>query len=149
MPKIRTSRTRKPPSGFEDLEPQLKEFEDELKEIQLTKLKKSVNKNEPLWEIFKIYHKRSRYIYDLYYNRQIISRELYLWLLKEKFADLHLIAKWKKKGYENLCCLRCIMSNDNNNGFTCICRVPKANLTDDKNSTKCVNCGCRGCASSD
>ena len=27
---------------------------------------------------------------------------------QEKIADPNLIAKWKKQGYENLCCLRCI-----------------------------------------
>ena len=27
---------------------------------------------------------------------------------QEKIADANLIAKWKKQGYENLCCLRCI-----------------------------------------
>ena len=29
----------------------------------------------------------SRYIYDLYYKRDAISKELYNWLLKEGYAD--------------------------------------------------------------
>lgn len=33
---------------------------------------------------------RIRYIYDLYYKREAISKELYNWLLKEEYAD----AKW-------------------------------------------------------
>ena len=37
--------------------------------------------------IMRIAHARSRYIYDLYYKREAISRELYDWLLKEKYAD--------------------------------------------------------------
>jgi bud site selection protein 31 len=37
--------------------------------------------------IMRISHARSRYIYDLYYKREAISRELYDWLLKEKYAD--------------------------------------------------------------
>lgn len=37
--------------------------------------------------IMQISHARSRYIYDLYYKREAISRELYDWLVKEKYAD--------------------------------------------------------------
>lgn len=29
----------------------------------------------------------NRYIYDLYYKREAISRELYDWLLREEYAD--------------------------------------------------------------
>jgi len=105
-------------------------------------------KTEAVWPIMKITHQRSRYIYDLYYNREAISRELYDWLLEEKYADANLIAKWKKQGYEKLCCVRCVQSRDMNYGSACICRVPKAVL---KGGTivECVHCGCRGCASSD
>ena len=86
-------------------------------------------KSESLWPIMRISHARSRYIYELYYKREAISKELYDWLLKEKYADakqVHLycilgsyfdyshmcslIAKWKKTGYEKLCCLRCIQT---------------------------------------
>lgn len=35
----------------------------------------------------RLSHARSRYIYDLYYKRELITRELYDWLLKEKYAD--------------------------------------------------------------
>ena len=35
----------------------------------------------------RITHARSRYIYDLYYKRELISRELYDWLLKQNYAD--------------------------------------------------------------
>lgn len=52
-----------------------------------------------------------------------------------------LIAKWKRQGYEKLCCVRCIQSRDMNNvGSTCICRVPKSAL---KPGTvvECPHCG--------
>merc|ERR1719429_434151 len=65
-------------------------------------------KVEALWPIFKIHHQKSRYLFDLFYRRKAISRELYDYCIKEKIADANLIAKWKKQGYENLCCLRCI-----------------------------------------
>lgn len=54
--------------------------------------------------------------------------ELYEYCLENKLADATLIAKWKKQGYENLCCLRCIQSRDTNFGTNCICRVPKSKL---------------------
>lgn len=37
--------------------------------------------------IMRLSHARSRYIYDLYYKRELISRELYDWLLKQGYAD--------------------------------------------------------------
>lgn len=45
----------------------------------------------------------SRYIYDLYYEKEAISKQLYDWLLKNGYADSNLIAKWKKQGYEKVC----------------------------------------------
>jgi bud site selection protein 31 len=44
----------------------------------------------------------SRYIYDLYYEKEAISKKLYEWLLKNNYADATLIAKWKKQGYEKV-----------------------------------------------
>jgi len=44
-------------------------------------------KTESLWPIMRISHTRSRYIYELYYKRDAISKELYDWLLKESYAD--------------------------------------------------------------
>lgn len=43
--------------------------------------------SEALWPIMRISHTRSRYIYDLYYKREAISKELYDWLLKQGYAD--------------------------------------------------------------
>lgn len=44
----------------------------------------------------------SRYIYELYYEKEAISKPLYDWLLKNNYADANLIAKWKKQGYEKV-----------------------------------------------
>ena len=44
-------------------------------------------KAESLWPIMRISHARSRYIYELYYKREAISKELYEWLLKQGYAD--------------------------------------------------------------
>lgn len=44
----------------------------------------------------------SRYVYDMYYEKEAISKQLYEWLLKNGYADANLIAKWKKQGYEKV-----------------------------------------------
>jgi bud site selection protein 31 len=54
------------------------------------------------WPIFQITHQRSRYIYDLYYEKEAITKQLYDYLLKNGYADAMLIAKWKKQGYEKV-----------------------------------------------
>jgi bud site selection protein 31 len=78
---------------------------------------------EASWPIFRVHHQRSRYVYEMYRKHEI-SRELYEWCCREGYADANLIAKWKKQGYERLCCLRCIQTKEHNYGTTCICRVP-------------------------
>ena len=62
-------------------------------------------KPEMIWPIMKLHHQQSKYIFNMFYKKKEISRELYEFCLREKFADANLIAKWKKKGFEKLCCL--------------------------------------------
>ena len=59
-------------------------------------------------------------------------------LIDINIADAALIAKWKKSGYENLCCLRCVQPRDTNFGTTCICRVPKSKLETNKITDVCT-----------
>lgn len=127
MPPIRTSRNRKPPpAGFDDLEDTLLEFSNKMKDAENAS-HEGKKKYEVLWPIFQISHQRmscsspprdiekygltdfrpsyltgSRYIYELYYEKEAISKELYDFLLKNKYADANLIAKWKKQGYEKV-----------------------------------------------
>lgn len=84
----------------------------------------------------------------MFYKKEAISRELYEWCLDQGYADAGLIAKWKKPGYEKLCCVRCVQVKDHTFGTTCLCRVPKAKL-DTSKVVECIHCGCRGCASGD
>lgn len=131
-----------PPQGFEKIQPTLKKFEEKLKKLEIEEFDPSRPKHELHWNIYRANHQKSRYIYSLYYQRKLIDKPLYLWLVKHKFVDGELIAKWRKQGYENLCCLQCIGET------VCVCRVPKSvRKTDD--DFKCVKCGCRGCGSSD
>jgi hypothetical protein len=53
-------------------------------------------KCEALWPIFKIAHQKSQYIFDLFYKRNEISKELYEFCLEQGYGDRNLIAKWKK-----------------------------------------------------
>lgn len=126
MPPIRTSRNRKPPpAGFDDIEDTLLEFSNKMKDAENAS-HEGKKKYEVLWPIFQISHQRtncsslrhsrttgsltfapliltgSRYIYELYYEKEAISKELYDFLLKNKYADANLIAKWKKQGYEKV-----------------------------------------------
>ena len=146
MPKIKTTQTKKTPQGFLDLEPQLLAFKDQMDDI-VAETTIGKRKEEANWGIYKLSHQRSRLVFDLFYLKKEISRELYEYLLRENHADKHLIAKWKKQGYEKLCCMQCVQQNTNFGGV-CVCRVPKKNLDNDK-LVQCVVCGCRGCASCD
>ncbi|KAJ3277303.1 Component of the SF3b subcomplex of the U2 snRNP [Borealophlyctis nickersoniae] len=145
MPKVKRSRTKPPPDGWDLIEPTLTELSQKMREAE-NESHEGKRKAESLWPIFRLHHQRSRYIYDIYYRRKAISRELYDYCIKEGYADGSLIAKWKKPGYEKLCCLRCMQPRDTNFGTTCICRVPKDKLEEDK-VIECLHCGCRGCAS--
>ena len=40
-------------------------------------------KNEAIWTILKLHHQSSRYIYESYYKRKEISKELYEYCLNE------------------------------------------------------------------
>ena len=81
MPKIRRSR-KPPPEGWELIEPTLDELNKKMREAE-AEPHEGKRKVEALWPIFKIHHQRSRYIYDLFYRRKAISRELYDYCIKE------------------------------------------------------------------
>ncbi|CAN1308006.1 Protein BUD31 homolog 1, partial [Linum perenne] len=147
MPKVKTNRV-KYPEGWELIEPTLRELQGKMREVAAeNESTDGKRKCEALWPIFKIAHQKSRYIFDLYHRRNEISKELYEFCLDQGYGDRNLIAKWKKPGYERLCCLRCIQPRDHNYATTCVCRVPK-NLREEE-VIECVHCGCKGCASGD
>jgi bud site selection protein 31 len=143
MPKEERKRKRVP-EGFEVLEERLQKYRDDLRDACNTSDDDGKRKNEALWPIFKLHHGRSRYVYEMYREHKI-SREVYEYCLRNKHADGALIAKWKKQGYERLCCLRCIQPKDTNFGTTCLCRVPSKSLEAGR-VVECINCGCKGCA---
>lgn len=84
-----------------------------------------------------------RYIYDLYYKKKEIGKELYEFLVREKVVDGNLIAKWKKPGYEFLCSLAAINKGSTNFGTTTICRVPlklRSGKIGPSSLTGCISC---------
>jgi bud site selection protein 31 len=103
MPAIRHASKRKaPPAGFSDIEDDLLIFSNKMKDAENASTV-NVPRHKVHWPIFQISHQRSRYVYELYYEKEAISKELYDWLLKNGYADAMLIAKWKKTGYEKVC----------------------------------------------
>ncbi|CAJ1342523.1 unnamed protein product [Effrenium voratum] len=131
------------PEGWDDVAPQLEEFANQMRDA-VNEPHEGKRRNEATWKITKIHWERSRYVYELYYKKKAVSRELYDWLLQEKYADANLIAKWKKPGFEYLCSLAAIDKRNTNFGTTAICRVPlhlrKAGAAQPSVTTGCISC---------
>lgn len=96
--------------------------------------------NKRFWTIFKLHYERNRYIYEEYKNG-MISDDVY-YKLYNTYLDKALIGKWRKPGYEKLCCLRCVQRSESKFGNVCVCRVPRCKRGD----VECDFCGCKGCS---
>jgi bud site selection protein 31 len=150
MPRLRTF-GKKPPAGFDEIEDELEDFERRMRDA-VNEPHEGKRKKEVMWPIVRINWERSRYIYNLFYKKdkddgeEPISRQLYEWLLKEKYADEKLIAKWKKPGYDFLCSVNAICKANSNFGTTSICRVPLKQRTEEQ-QMPAVEFGCISCAS--
>ena len=86
MPRVRTLQSKKPPEGFDLIEPALEELERNMRDA-VNEPHEGKRKCESTWKVTKIHWQRSRYIYELYYKKKQISKELYEWCLDEKYAD--------------------------------------------------------------
>lgn len=147
MPRIRTLQSKKAPEGWDEVSPQLEEFQQQMKDA-VNEPHEGKRRNEATWPITKIHYERSRYIYELFYKKKAISRELYDFLLREKWGDAALIAKWKKPGYEYLCSLQAIDKKGTHFGTNSICRVP-LHLRKPGPQGAAVNTGCIACSSTE
>lgn len=105
-----------------------------------------LRKNESQWPIHQINWQKSRYVYDMYYTYNRISKEVYDYCISNKIVDAALIAKWKKPGYESLCSTYVINPQNFKFGTVSICRVPKQSLAPGTEIVEPTT-GCRGCAS--
>jgi len=136
------------PKGFDKIEDKLDAFDEKMKEA-VEASHEGLRKNETTWPVTKFHWLRNRFIYEAYYKKKIISRELYDFLIRNKVADGALIAKWKKKGYEYLCSMLAIDKSASNFGTTSICRVPLNKRSQEQQVLPAVNTGCVSCASCD
>ena len=144
IPMSRRWGKKKPPSGYEYIQPTIDALASELRDVN-SQPSGGKQKLEANWPIHQINNQRTRYIYDMYSVHHKISRELYMYCVKEKLVDTALVAKWKKPGFEKLCSVFVIDRRNFPFGTTAICRVPKKSL-----GNKIIfeaNTGCRGCAS--
>lgn len=119
MPKIKTSRV-KYPGGWELIEPTIRELDAKMREGMTyaplsdvywyfcsymdTNIIYSCSWKWHTWWEEKVrsplanfpYFPSKKSLYDLYYRRKEISKELYEFCLDQGYADRNLIAKWKK-----------------------------------------------------
>jgi bud site selection protein 31 len=146
LPTKWNQKRRTPPPGFEDVEPVLEALENELRDkVKETNAKQ--RKQEAMWPVHQINWQKSRYIYDLYYTHERISKEVYQYCIQQKLVDPALIAKWKKPGYERLCSTYVISPVNYKFGTTSLCRVPWKDRSEDQKQAKDPTTGCMGCAS--
>lgn len=131
-----------PPDEWPVISSYIDEVEQKMREIESSR-DVGVREQERYWPIFRLHRERTRKIYDMY-KSGAISKDLYRYCTENFFCDHVLVCYWKKNGYENLCCLRCIQ-NDSRHGNVCICRVPRRNFEADS-VVECDSCGCRGCS---
>ena len=137
MPRVPSRKRKAPPAGFDAIQPTLTEFQNKLRDAE-TETHEGKRRVELLWPILRLHHQRTRYIYDLYYRRQAISKEVYEYVVREKLADARLMGEWRKQGYEKLCCLQCIQPKETQHGTVCVCRIPRARLDEARQVVECV-----------
>ncbi|KAL3149543.1 hypothetical protein ABBQ32_002323 [Trebouxia sp. C0010 RCD-2024] len=144
----RRLKNKKPPEGWELIEEVIEDFEGQMKEA-VNEEHEGRRKNELAWKIHRIHWEKNRFIFDLMYQRKVMSKELYDYLVREKIADGGLISKWRKPGYEILCSMLAIQKGNHNFGTTSHCRVPLHKRGSQQRLTPDVQIGCISCASGD
>ncbi|MEW5320155.1 MAG: hypothetical protein WDW38_011252 [Sanguina aurantia] len=144
----RKLKNKKAPDGWELIEEVIEDFEQQMKEAVNEEHDKK-RKSELTWKIHRLHWEKNRFIYDLMYQRKVMSRELFDWLSREKIADAALISKWRKPGYEILCSMLAIQKGNHNFGTTSHCRVPMHKRASQQRISPDVQSGCISCASGD
>ncbi|KAL0214633.1 hypothetical protein P9112_006817 [Eukaryota sp. TZLM1-RC] len=136
-------RNASPPSGFELIADTLNDFKSRMREAECQP-HEGRRKCETLWPIHKLNFERTRYVFDMYKSKSI-DKQVVDYCKSHGLIDAPLFAKWKKQGYERLCCIQCIQPSSHNFGTTCLCRVPLKDRENDK-PLNCMHCGCSGCS---
>ena len=66
---------RKPPAGWELIEEVIEDFEAQMKEA-VNEEHEGKRKCELNWKIHRIHWEKNRFIYDLMYQRKVMSKDL-------------------------------------------------------------------------
>ncbi len=71
----RRLKNKKPPEGWELIEEVVEDFEQQMKEA-VNEEHEGKRKAELTWKIHRIHWEKNRFIYDLMYQRKVMSRDL-------------------------------------------------------------------------
>ena len=131
LPTKWNKKVKKPPAGFEIIEPVLEILENELRD-KVKETVMTIRKNEGIWPIHQINYQKTRYVYDMYYTYHRITKDVYQYCIDQKLIDAALISKWKKTGYERLCSTYVINPMNYKFNTVSICRVPYKDRSKDQ-----------------
>lgn len=71
----RKLKNKKPPEGWELIEEVIEDFEQQMKEA-VNEEHEGKRKNELAWKIHRLHWEKNRFIFDLMYQRKVMSKEL-------------------------------------------------------------------------
>eukprot|EP01062_Namystynia_karyoxenos_P067278 TRINITY_DN61189_c0_g1_i1.p1 TRINITY_DN61189_c0_g1~~TRINITY_DN61189_c0_g1_i1.p1 ORF type:complete len:246 (+),score=94.70 TRINITY_DN61189_c0_g1_i1:77-739(+) len=137
--------SKRPPQGFDTIEPVLRALEAELRK-QVDEPHEGKRRVETTWPIHQLNWQKTRYVFDMYHRYHRIEKPVFDYCIKEKLIDAQLAAKWKKPGYERLCSVHAVNPRNFNFGTVDICRVPRHDLPEEQIQHESKFNGCRGCA---
>lgn len=147
LKRVRIPPKTSPPAEFSKLQPTLMAYQKKLDALATsTDSGAKYERARTHAAITALHAKRNRYLYNLYHKRRAIEKETWRWMCRWGYVDVDLVAKWRRQGYETLCCLECIGET------VCVCRVPKSVRLDKSSDGQvegCTRCACKGCASGD
>jgi bud site selection protein 31 len=133
------------PEDYEVVRSTLVALENELRD-KVNESHEGKRKMESQWPVHQLNWQRTRYIFDLHYKYNRISKALVDYLVESKAIDGALLAFWQKPGYERLCSTFSVNTKNAKFGTTSICRVP-AKMIDEGTIVENSMTGCRGCSS--
>ncbi len=96
----RRLKNKKPPEGWELIEEVIEDFEGQMKEA-VNEEHEGRRKNELAWKIHRIHWEKNRFIFDLMYQRKVMSKDLvrlqtpavqlhpYVWLCNNVRSSWH------------------------------------------------------------
>jgi len=136
---------RPPPEGYDVVEPTLIAIDNELRD-KVNESHEGKRKLESQWPVHQLNWQRTRYIYDMHYKYNRISKEVLDHCIENKVIDGALVSYWRKPGYDRLCSTFSVDTANSKFGTVSVCRVP-SKVLDEHQIVENPMTGCRGCAS--